>query len=75
MQFSPIPKACPRCKGFMISLNDEYGRYGSCMACGYHHDPPQAVDLNNLLLDESWRASRQRPRGPSHGIGGTTMRL
>lgn len=28
-------KACPRCRGDVVLDRDEYGRYTSCLACGY----------------------------------------
>lgn len=28
-------KACPRCRGDIVLERDEYGRYTSCLACGY----------------------------------------
>ena len=33
-------KSCPRCVGDQVSDDDEYGRYVTCLACGYVEYPP-----------------------------------
>ena len=34
-------KECPRCKGDLYLAEDAYGRYFSCLQCGYLHDIKQ----------------------------------
>ena len=31
-------KACPKCKGDLFLDQDHYGKYQSCMQCGYMRD-------------------------------------
>lgn len=33
-------KACPKCKGDMVSDRDMYGAYRQCLQCGYMMDLP-----------------------------------
>jgi hypothetical protein len=36
-------KACPRCKGDLFLDGDHYGKYKSCIQCGY---------IKDLIVDE-----------------------
>ncbi len=63
---SPPPKNCPRCRGLIIVEDDWYGRFGTCISCGYVHDT-QRADPKELLEEERLAAGKQRRRQPSHG--------
>ncbi len=63
---SATPKNCPRCKGLMIKEDDSYGRFGTCITCGYVHET-QRADPQELLAEEQLAAGKQRRRQPSHG--------
>jgi len=40
-------KACPRCRGDMVRMDDDYEPYLSCLQCG--HTVYQVADLNRAL--------------------------
>ena len=66
MNTSIPPKQCPRCRGLMIIEDDWYGKFGTCIACGYVHET-QVADPAQLLEEERLAAGKQRRRQPSHG--------
>lgn len=63
---SAPPKSCPRCRGLMIIEDDWYGKFGTCIACGYVHEN-QIADPAEILEEERLAAGKQRRRQPSHG--------
>lgn len=38
MKRSPTIPACPRCRGRLHLTSDQYGRYLSCLMCGFVHE-------------------------------------
>lgn len=66
MIVSAPPKKCPRCRGLMIIEDDWYGKFGTCVACGYVHEA-QRCDPKDLEEEERLAAGKQRRRQPSHG--------
>ena len=63
---STPPKHCPRCHGLMLIEDDWYGKFGTCIACGYVHEQ-QRADPAEILEEERLAAGKQRRRQPSHG--------
>ena len=63
---SPPPKKGPRCRGLMIVEDDWYGKFGTCVACGYVHEATRA-DPQDIQEEERLAAGKQRRRQPSHG--------
>ncbi len=63
---STPPKQCPRCSGLMITEDDWYGKFASCIACGHVHET-EVADPQELLEEERLAAGKQRRRQPSHG--------
>jgi hypothetical protein len=41
-------RGCPRCNGDLYEDRDKYGRYVSCVQCGYHRSEPP--DINPPFL-------------------------
>ncbi len=60
------PRQCPRCQGLMIIEDDWYGKFGTCITCGYVHET-QVVDRQEIVEEERLAAGKQRRRQPSHG--------
>lgn len=54
-----IPEKCPRCNGFMISENDQYGWHGDCIRCGYVYEP-DAISPEELAEEEARSAGKRR---------------
>jgi hypothetical protein len=50
----------------MIIEDDWYGKFGSCVACGYVHEAQQ-IAPEELQEEERLAAGKQRRRQPSHG--------
>ncbi|MEI6666316.1 MAG: hypothetical protein WCL53_09225 [Chloroflexota bacterium] len=50
----------------MIIEDDWYGKFGTCIACGYVHEN-QIADPAEILEEERLAAGKQRRRQPSHG--------
>lgn len=75
MAGSPMPKHCPRCRGFMIREEDAWGPFGCCASCGYHHEFHRIT--SEEILEEAQRdEGRQRKgRHPSHGSGARRVSL
>ena len=48
-------KACPRCRGDIAVLEDIYGKYLSCLQCGYLKDLVP-VDLTTLTARNGGRS-------------------
>ena len=57
-----IQGCCPRCSGRLVEQGDHYGRYQSCLTCGYVNECWQAPAL--VLVDP--HSGRERRREPSH---------
>ncbi len=53
---------CPRCTGRLVEQGDHYGRYRSCLTCGYVDECWQGAALG--FSDP--RAGPERRRQPSH---------
>ena len=55
MIVSTPPKNCPRCRGLMLIEDDWYGKFGTCIACGYVHDSercdPKDIEEEELLSE------------------------
>lgn len=66
MLVSTPPNRCPRCTGLMIIEDDWYGKFGSCIACGYVHEA-ERIAPEELAEEERLAAGKQRRRQPSHG--------
>ena len=64
MQTAPASN-CPRCRGSMLSEEDWYGAYSTCLACGYVYEfgATAALELEAEVND----GQRQRRRQASHG--------
>ena len=61
------PKNCPRCQSFMIFETDHYGKFGTCVICGYvSEDAP--CDPEIIAEELRLVAGKQRRRQPSHGF-------
>ena len=43
-------KICTKCSGQMITQQDMYGRYRSCMQCGRHEDIAVITDVEEEAL-------------------------
>jgi hypothetical protein len=57
------PHACPRCRGKLLTAQDQHGAYRSCLTCGYVEER-----LSGPAIDRPTEAdSRRRWRQPSHG--------
>jgi hypothetical protein len=63
---STPPKNCPRCRGLMLIEDDWYGKFGTCIACGFVHDN-ERCDPKDIEEEERLLAGKQRRRQPSHG--------
>ena len=63
---SAPPKNCPRCRGLMIIEDDWYGKFGTCVACGYVHEN-ERCNPDDLVEEERLAAGKQRRRQLSHG--------
>ncbi|MDA0351532.1 MAG: hypothetical protein O3A10_04875 [Chloroflexi bacterium] len=63
---SAPPKNCPRCRGLMLIEDDWYGKFGTCIACGFVHDS-ERCDPKDIEEEERLMAGKQRRRQPSHG--------
>ena len=50
----------------MIIEDDWYGKFGSCVACGYVHEN-ERCNPADLVEEERLAAGKQRRRQPSHG--------
>jgi hypothetical protein len=50
-------KACPRCKGDLFLDEDHYGKYKSCIQCGYIKD---LTDVP-IAMPSGWNWRQQRP--------------
>ena len=50
-------KACPKCHGDLYLERDQYGRYLSCLQCGYMMELLEKLPENRL--------SKQPPRTPA----------
>jgi len=50
----------------MIIEDDWYGKFGSCIACGYVHEA-ERIAPEELAEEERLAAGKQRRRQPSHG--------
>jgi hypothetical protein len=60
-------KSCPRCNGDLYEGKDKYGRYVSCLQCGYHRSKTQDTSPpflplvkvrgrpRNLIYARTWR--------------------
>ena len=60
-----LPRSCPRCAGRLFHGGDNYGRYSSCLYCGFVHDWVGGPAIE--LPDDEAPGVRQRRREPSHG--------
>ena len=43
-------KSCPRCKGDVNVENDWYGKYESCLQCGWYKDSADEPMASSLKL-------------------------
>jgi transcription elongation factor Elf1 len=52
-------KGCPKCRGDFYLSGDQYGKYFTCMQCGYHQDVVETkIDANAGLKIKSAPAKR-----------------
>jgi hypothetical protein len=45
-------KACPRCKGDVVSGHDQYGWFEECLQCGHTYDVETFRNSRRHLADE-----------------------
>lgn len=57
---------CPRCRGFMLTEEDRYGKTFSCFACGYVLEP-EVISQAELDEERVIQGQKSRWRQPSHG--------
>lgn len=50
-------KACPRCRGDVKPLGDQYGSYLSCLQCGYMLD---AREKEHTSIVKRWRKEHMK---------------
>jgi hypothetical protein len=50
----------------MLIEDDWYGKFGTCVACGFVHDS-ERCDPKDIEEEERLMAGKQRRRQPSHG--------
>jgi hypothetical protein len=50
----------------MLIEDDWYGKFGTCIACGFVHDS-ERCDPKDIEEEERLMAGKQRRRQPSHG--------
>ena len=57
-----LPRTCPRCTGRLLHGRDAYGRYSSCVTCGFAHEwvAGPAIELPE-------EGTGRRRREPTHG--------
>jgi hypothetical protein len=63
MTSSSLPRACPRCRGRLFHIQDQYGRYSSCLGCGFVHEWVSGPAITRPEEGEDGR----RRRMPTHG--------
>ena len=52
-------KGCPKCRGAFYLFGDQYGKYFTCMQCGYHRDVVETgIDANAGLKIKPTPAKR-----------------
>ena len=45
-------KGCPKCHGDLYLNKDMYGKYISCLQCGYMKDlPPESMELKESAVE------------------------
>lgn len=52
-------KECPRCQGDLYLAEDAFGRYVSCMQCGYLRDLEQSARESNPVAAIPHEAERE----------------
>jgi len=52
-------KVCPRCRGDLYLAEDVFGRYLSCLQCGYLKDVEEPK-LASTPIPEAGKGSRQK---------------
>lgn len=61
-------KSCPHCTGDLLEAKDQYGRYVTCIQCGFSKDVPAGNQRNFVLTTDPTPAPVSLTSGGLHRI-------